>query len=65
MSRYLDWINVPVYERGRIRITRIDVLLAVFGIVCVGYYWCTSGWMSALQGGLFYVMVVMMALWMF
>jgi len=63
--RYLDWINQPIYERGRIRVTRIDVLLVVFGIVCVSYYYWTSGWVGALQGGALYVMMVMIALWMF
>jgi hypothetical protein len=66
---YLDWINQPIYEhiygRLRLRITRIDVLLAAFGMLCVGYYWYTSGWMGALQGGLLYVLFLMMALWMF
>jgi glucose-6-phosphate-specific signal transduction histidine kinase len=69
MSQWLDWINVPIYEhqhgRLRIRITRIDVLLVVFGVICVGWYGYTSGWQGALLGGLFYVMVLMMALWLF
>jgi hypothetical protein len=65
MSRHLHWINIPIYERGRIRITRIDVLIVAFGMVCVGYSWWISGWIGALQSGLFYVMVVMIVLWMF
>ena len=60
-----EWVNVPLYERGRIRVTQIDVLLVALGAVCVGYYWYTSGWMGALQGGLLYVMIVMITLWMF
>ena len=63
-QRYLVWINQPIYERGRLRITRIDVLLAVFGIICVGYYWYTSGCIGALQGGALYVMFLMIALWL-
>ena len=64
MRLWTDWVNVPIYERGRIRVTRIDVLLVVVGVLCTGYYWWTSGWMGALQGGLLYVMTVMIALWM-
>jgi hypothetical protein len=64
VKRHLDWINVPIYERGRIRVTRIDVLLVVLGAVCVGYYWYFSGWLGGLQGGLLYVMMVMIAVWL-
>jgi hypothetical protein len=65
---WYEWINTPIYERVygrlRIRVTRIDVLLAVFGIICVGYYWYTSGWIGALQGGALYVLFLMIALWL-
>lgn len=60
-----EWINQPIYTRGRVRVTRIDVLLAGLGVVCVGYYYWTSGWLGALAGGLLYVMMMMIALWMF
>jgi hypothetical protein len=64
VKRHLDWINVPIYVRGRIRITRIDVVLAVLGAVCVGYYWSVLGWLGGLAGGLYFVMMVMIALWL-
>lgn len=68
ITQLLDWINVPIYERVygrlRIRITRIDVVLAGLGVTCVGWYWYTSGWLGALAGGLLYLMGVMIALWL-
>lgn len=59
-----DWSNVPIYTRGRLEVRRIDVLLVLAGLFCVGYYWWTSGWQGALGGGAMYVLVLMMAMWM-
>lgn len=59
-----EWANVAVWSRGRLEVRRIDVLLVLAGLFCVGYYWWTSGWQGALAGGAMYVLVAMMALWM-
>ena len=56
-----DWANVEIYKWVR----RIDVMLLLAGIGCIGYYWFVAGWMGALQGGMMYVLVAMAALWMF
>jgi hypothetical protein len=60
LNPLLDWINAPVW--GRIR--RIDVLLVILGIICVGYYGYTSGLMGGLQGGLLFVLMVMISVWL-
>lgn len=62
---YAGWINVPIYERGRFEIRRIDVVLALGGFGCVGWYWHTMGPLGAVAGGLAYAMVLIMALWIF
>jgi glucose-6-phosphate-specific signal transduction histidine kinase len=58
---FCRWGDVNVSPRIR----RIDLLLVALGIVCVGYYWIAAGWEGALAGGLMYVMMAMMALWIF
>jgi hypothetical protein len=62
ISRLNDWMNVPVYRRGRIDIQRLDVFLALFGVVLAGYYWETGGWQSMIQGLGFYVFCIIVAL---
>jgi uncharacterized membrane protein YagU involved in acid resistance len=59
-GRLEAWINVPVYRRVR----RIDVILAVGFVFCVSYYWYVSGWRSAIVGGLMYIMMMMVSLWL-
>lgn len=58
---FCDHINKPVYRRVR----RIDVLMALFFIVCVVYYYMTGGWLLALQGAAMYIFLAMIALWFF
>lgn len=57
---YEEWVNEPVWKRVR----RIDVILAVSFIFCVSYYWIVSGPWGALQGGVLFVLVAMVAMWM-
>jgi hypothetical protein len=60
---FCDWGNVPIWQRGRFELRRLDVLLAAGGIFCVGYYYYFYGWRGALQGGVAYVLMAMIALW--
>jgi hypothetical protein len=65
-DRFEDWANVPVFatQPGRsINIRRVDILLVIFGVICVGYYGWVEGWIGALKGALAYLMVMMTALW--
>jgi hypothetical protein len=55
-----DWVNVSVW--GRVR--RIDVLLVIGFIGCVSWYAYTMGWQGALMGGVMYLAVAAMALWL-
>lgn len=58
-----DWANVPIWQRGRLEVRRIDVILVLAGIFCVSWYGYTGGWQGALAGGAMYVLVAMTALW--
>jgi hypothetical protein len=60
-GQYLDWINRPIIPHSRVR--RIDILLTLGFIGCVGYYWVTTGWQGAIVGGLLYILMTMIALW--
>jgi len=59
-----DWANVNVYERGKIEVRRIDLIVAIFFIIAVAYYGYTDGLIGALIGGAFFILVAMWALWM-
>jgi hypothetical protein len=59
-----EWANVPIYKLGRFEVRRLDVLLLLAGVFCVGYYWWTTDWHGALLGGAMYVLMLMMALWL-
>ena len=63
-SRYLDWINQPIYTKNKIELRRIDLVLALGFVGCVAYYWITTGWQGALAGGLLYIMMAMVGLWL-
>ena len=58
---FVRWGDVNVSPRIR----RIDLLLVALGIACVLYYWISAGWEGALAGGLLFVMITMIAAWMF
>ena len=53
-----DWLNTDIRAR------RIDVVLLVFGILCIGYYAYFDGLQGALLGGLMYIMMMMIGLWL-
>ena len=59
MKAVLDWINVPLWWKVR----RIDVVLVIAGLVCVGYY-ATFGWIAALQGAGMFLLMLMIGLWL-
>jgi len=60
-----DWANVNVYERGKIELRRIDLVLAIGFFGCVAWYAYHDGVMGALIGGTLYAFLMMAALWMF
>ena len=64
-DRFSDWANVEVWRRGRAELRRLDVFVITFFFVCVSWYWFTSGWMGALQGGALYIALAALALFVF
>ncbi len=65
VDRLGDWANIEIWRRGRIELRWLDLFVAAFFVACVGWYWFTSGWFGALQGGLFYVALAALAIWVF
>ena len=62
-DRFGDYMNITLYQRSRIEVRVVDVLAAIGGVVCVGWYAYTGGWFGALQGALAYVFCCMVGLW--
>jgi hypothetical protein len=58
-----DWLNVPIYQRSRLELRRIDVLLFILGSGIATNYWLFYGWRWAVMGALMYILVVMAAVW--
>jgi hypothetical protein len=46
-------------------VLRIDIIIAVAFVLCVSWYYFTSGWYMALVGGLAFVFFALCALWLF
>jgi hypothetical protein len=62
-GRYLDWVNEPIWQRGKLELRRIDVVIALGGITCVAWYTHTGGWQGGLTGAAMYLLGAMVALW--
>lgn len=59
-----DWLNEPIFQRGRLELRRIDILLFILGCGIATHYWLFYGFQWAIIGVLMYVMVVMVCVWM-
>jgi hypothetical protein len=64
-KRFEEWGNVEIYSYQKLEIRRLDVLLLLMGVSIALFYWLLYSWQWAVIGTLMYVMVLMMALWMF
>ena len=65
MSRYTELINRPIYTHGKIEVRYIDVMLGLIAVFIGVFYLAVYSWQWAVLGVLTYVMVVMMAVWLF
>lgn len=63
MKRFLDWVNGPIWRRGRLALRRIDLVLAAGFVVCVAWYGAEHGLIGAVQGAVGYGLVVIVSLW--
>jgi hypothetical protein len=59
-----DWANVWVWKRGKLEVLRIDILLVILGMSTCGFYWALYGWRGATNGGITFVALVALALFM-
>ena len=64
-DRLGDYLNIPLWQRGRIEIRNVDVWVAIGAIPCIGWYAYTGGWWGAVAGALLYIFVCMCSLWLF
>jgi|KBSMisStaDraftv2_1062788.scaffolds.fasta_scaffold08873_6 hypothetical protein len=53
-----DWLNTDI------RVRRIDIALWAFGILSVTYYGYFYDLKTALAGGLLYLMILLICVWM-
>jgi len=58
-----EWANVELFRLWRLDVRRLDIIQAILFAFCVGWYGYTQGPMGALTGALFYIFLVMCALW--
>jgi len=64
-DRFGDWANVTLWQRGRLELRRVDVLVAIAFVFGVGYHFAMSGWYQALLSGVLFVFLLMIRFWMF
>lgn len=59
------WGDKLVWRVGPLNIRRIDFPLALSGLLAVGYYGWTSGWLGALTGAVMWAFMAMVVLFFF
>jgi hypothetical protein len=59
-----DRANVWVWRHGEHEVRRIDILMAIMFLACVATYWVIYGWQGALQGGIAFIVMSALALFM-
>jgi hypothetical protein len=59
-----NWLNEVAVAPRHYEVRRIDILIALGLVACVTYYWVTTGWQGAILGGLLYILITMIALWL-
>ena len=64
-ERFGDWANVVLWERGRLDLRRLDILIAIGFVGCVAWYAYSSPspWLGALTGAVAYLFAGMIGLW--
>jgi glucose-6-phosphate-specific signal transduction histidine kinase len=56
---------VEIYRRKNMEVRRLDVIFLVIGVSIWLYYYALYGWQTAVLGVAMYILVLMVALWMF
>jgi hypothetical protein len=60
-----DWTSTVVWQRGRVRLVRVDIVIALVLLVATGYGYAINGWTGALTNALLCIFGLMIAKWMF
>jgi hypothetical protein len=63
-NAFCKWGDVPLWTYGHRTFRRLDAVLVIGFIVCVGRYYLSGGWLGALQGAAFYILAAMIGMWM-
>jgi hypothetical protein len=59
-----DWANAWVWKRGRLEVLRIDLLMVILFMFTTAFYWARFGVYGALQGGVMFIVIGALALFM-
>jgi hypothetical protein len=59
-----DMTNVWIWRRGRCEVRRIDILIVILFLFITAWYWVVYGWQGALQGGVMFIVIAALALFM-
>lgn len=63
-----DRVNVVVWkhpyghEDKMFEVLRIDLLIVILFMFCTGFYWAAYGWQGALQGGVMFIAIAALSL---
>jgi hypothetical protein len=61
-TRFGDATNVWIWRHGRHEVRRIDILMVILFLFTVAGYWALYGWQGAVQGGIAFVVMAALAL---
>jgi hypothetical protein len=61
-DRFESWGNVPLILWPW-HIVRLDLILMLLFVICVGWYYATGGWILAVTGALMFAFCTMVGLW--
>jgi hypothetical protein len=59
---FVEWGNVLVWNHKRVEIVRIDLLMASCFLLCVALYGALHGVRGAIQGGIAFVILAALSL---
>jgi hypothetical protein len=60
-----EWVNVPIIDRGKIYIVRLDLIIASTAVAIGSYYLAFHSWPMAVIGVLSFLMMAIVSMWIF
>ena len=62
---FSDWGYVPLWQRGRFAVRRVDPIIALLFLASVFWSAHTGGLIDAVSGALSFLLVALICLWFF